>query len=180
MGNRRRNTRNSLNRSLRSVSGNQLTGFCVEEVISFSVQVGLSTVVSLDTLTSLPARTNFRVKRWDVEALQAFVPATTSLPGYYCPAALQCQILEGTAASVTSPLQLLGASVSRVRLVPRPDYPWIDYGVTKSTGLFRITAVCIGPPDSSGTKAYVRGVVRAFIECMPEVCASTCPAISSS
>jgi len=161
------------------VSRNQMTGLRVEEVISFSVQVGASTTVVHSTLTTLPARTNFRPIRWVVEACQAYVPATTSLPGYYCPAAIQVDMLADQASSTTTTLKLLAAGITRVSLTPRPDYPWFDYGDKPNIGLLRINAICIGPPDSSSSKAYIRGVIRGFIECMPERCGTACPSITN-
>lgn len=157
----------------------QRTGLRVEEVITFSVALGSSTTVELRTLSSLPASTVFRPSRWIVESMQAFVPGTTTVPGYYCPAAIQCEIMEGRASSVTSPLMLCAAAVTRVVLVPRPDYPWMDPTIDNTTGLLRVTAVCIGPPASPGN-AYLRGVIRVVVELQPETSASACPTFITS
>lgn len=154
----------------------QRTGLRFEDVFTFSVQVGNTTTVQKSTLSSLPPSCNFRPSRWVVESLQAFVPGTTSLPGYYCPAAIQCRILEGTASSETSVLKLCASSITRVTMVPRPDYPWFDAGVANSTGLFSIDAVCVGPP-ANNVNSYLRGVVRVMVELQPETSATACPAL---
>lgn len=154
----------------------QRTGLQYEEVFTFSVTVGLSTTVTRDTLASLPAATAFRPMRWIVESLQAYVPATTTLPGYYCPAAIQCAILEGTAESQQSPLRLCASAITRIVVVPRPDYPWFDPGIAGTVGLLRISAVCIGPP-ASGVTSFLRGVVRCIVGLQPETSATSCPTL---
>lgn len=175
MGRRRYSNRRAKRTNLPGVDR---TGLRYEEVFTFSVQAGQSTTVTKATMGSLPANTNFRPGRWTIEAMQAYVPGSATLPGYYCPGSLQIEILEGTpgAGSTTSGLRLLASGVTRINVTPRASYDWLDHGLVASTPLLRIDGVCIGQPAGTDVNAYIRGVVRCLVDLQPELSATSCPA----
>lgn len=147
------------------------------ETFTFSVAIGSTTTVSRSTLTSLPIRCNWRPVWFEVEAM-AFVPGTTSLPGFVAPVACQLNFLEGgspTVAVVVSVSRCIpvGAVPRRVRVVYPRSADWRSFSALDTEQVANISATCIGT-TGAGT-GYLRGVGRILFNLSQEDVVPTCP-----
>lgn len=146
-----------------------------EEVFTFSLNNGASTSVQVSTLGNRPPRSNFRPVYLEVEAVQPWVPATSALPAYFCPGAIQLTLnnpLEKGDPTATSQLVMLGSSPRKVRVRYPQSALWWSWDTSGSDVIATIDAVCAGT-TSPGT-AFVRGIGRMLIALQVEDIATSC------
>lgn len=141
------------------------------EVFSVSVTVGSSAKLTKSLLRSLPANHSWRIKRIVVEATNAYVPATTTLPGYYVPSAIQLGITQEAAKENSSRVVALGNTPRKVFVRSTSSYDWFTYDAPDfQWGV--LNSICLGP--TGGPDAFLRGVVSVTIELSREYLSPAC------
>lgn len=148
------------------------------ETFTFSTQQGTTAVIKRSTITSLPARCNWRPVWFEVEVC-GFQPGTNTLPGYLAP--VGCQIgfrneSDGTYCS-TSRLIITGANPMRLRTYYPPSADWHAYNASPDTSLADINAVCVGT-HAADVPGFLRGIGRMAFKVQEENCAVGCPSLS--
>lgn len=166
-------------RRRRGKGGGRRKGYVYEESFTFSITNGNYTTVTKGTLGGLPGRCNFRPISVIIEASGLYVPASTSLPGYYAPGAIQAWFQEGAAKSTVTGIIELGPNPRKVHLKYPRSGDWLSYDLNATTGIMGIEAVCIGPSNPNST-GYIRGTCRIKIQLSHELVAAACPTYLAS
>lgn len=169
--------RNNKKRSSRRRRGGRLSYI---ETFTFSVTAGAVSTVTKATLSSLPLRCNFRPLWFETEVI-AFVPGSTSLPGFVAPVGCQLSLLEGQDSSVVttvsvSPCKVVGAVPCRVRVRYPRSADWRSYTSAPTAQIASIASVCVGP-SGTGTSTVLRGVGRIYFLLQNEDIVPSCPSL---
>lgn len=150
-----------------------LTQFFVEE-LSFSCKMGSSVSLTLANLKGLAQNVCFRPVFIEVRVSDtAYVPGTTTLPGYYAPCAIQLRYMERTATEKNTGMKsLTSGKVTRLRIdIPVTEDP-LSPGLELTFVIGQIDAICLG---TVGAEAFVRGFIRIGVAHGREVYNAPCP-----
>lgn len=147
----------------------------IRENFTFSISPGSSSNILVATLGNRPPRSNFRPLSFTVSAATAYVPPTSTLPGYYVPAALQLLLLtpSGEFCS-TSGQQSLGSNPRRLTVRYPRSADWYPYNNVGTDVVAVIDCVCLGTTPST---AVVRGTAQIRLSVSQEVVVPTCPTV---
>lgn len=175
MPRRRNNRRRTAGRGRRGGS-NREGRFC--EIITFSVQIGLSTTVTISKCNSWPANRSVRPVRVRVQVSPGYVPIVANGDSVSGPVPTAVQVRfygpSGNINAESMPVAIGNANPRNVSLrYPRTE-DWFPYSADKNTKLLILSAICLGAigGDRDG---FVRGIV--FLECefSHEVLSTSCP-----
>lgn len=154
-------------------------GMFYEDVVGISQQSGTFSNIVKSTLTGLPSRMNFRPLWMEFQGSGGYVPATASLPGYFCPAACQFWFQEGpNNRSTTSGVVELSERPVKRRIYYPKSGDWYSCEAVNDVSLAGFEAICPGNPSTESTPvAYVRGHLRFRMQLQPEIYPAGCPTV---
>lgn len=145
----------------------------INEVITFSLQNGQSTNITVEHLKSRPPTMSFRPFWLKVQAV-GYAPATSSTPGFPCPIGLQLQLYDGGQNVVsTSKVHICTEQRSTAFCRIPPSTDWWSYVTPPTRVVATIKAVCLGP--TGGSEGFLRGTAVLGINLKTENVSSSCP-----
>jgi len=145
------------------------------ENFTFSITPGFTSNVTVATLGNRPPRSNFRPISFSITATTAYVPPTTTLPGYYVPAALQILFMNPSGEYVSTSGQLaLGTNPRRLSVRYPRSADWWPYNNIATDTVAVIDCVCLGTVPQN---AVVRGTAQIRLAISQEIIVPTCPTL---
>lgn len=146
--------------------------FRVDDIFTFTVEVGTIAAVTVGQLNNKPPNSDFAVRSITAECVSYSDKGTT------VPAGIQLFLTNnGNGNAAQASRVLLVTEVPRTVTVTAPQPLWLQYNSADATKLAWMQGVCVGPPPG-GSKVYVRGLIRLVLDVSTEAVPIQCPTVS--
>lgn len=152
----------------------------ITEVIPVNMKYGTNVNITLEALSTRPAKCDIRPISYRFSGPAAYVPiiANGDSVGGFVPCAVQIKVASPTGRYVAaSPIKVLGSIPQDVSVAYPRSADWVAYNAAGTQSIGNVSCICLGTAGySPSTQAYLRGMLYIKYRVGQEIDDPACPA----